>query len=165
MGFSSRGVAPHARRCSDFDGAVSGGCVGRQRSHFELHRTTLKIADLPVSRRCGRRKSDFSMSPFQEIRHRTRSIHHPEQEYQEIFAIRRREDQLRVVEDRLSPAQLGARNRGSRGSSGSSEMGGISALLIRYSPHASRETAPAAGRPPDRPPESRDAFLSLLPHW
>ena len=44
-------------------------------------------------------------------------------------------------------------------------MGGIYALLIRYSPHASRETAPAAGRPPDRPPESRDAFLSLLPHW
>ena len=31
--------------------------MGRQRSHFELHRTTLKIADLPVSRRCGRRKS------------------------------------------------------------------------------------------------------------
>ena len=82
--------------------------MGRQRSHFELHRTTLKIADLPVSRRCGRRKSDFSMSPFQEIRHRTRSVHHPEQEYQEIFAIRPREDQLRVVEDRLSPAQLGA---------------------------------------------------------
>ena len=65
----------------------------------------------------------------------------------------------------LTSAIGSTEHRGSRGSSGSSEMGGISALLIRYSPHASRETAPAAGRPPDRPPESRDAFLSLLPHW
>ena len=80
----------------------------RLRSDFELPGTTLKIADFPVSRRSWRGKSDFSMPPIQEIRHRTRPIHHPEQEYQEIFAIRSRENQLRVVEDWLSPAQLGA---------------------------------------------------------
>ena len=80
----------------------------RLRSDLELLGTTLKIADFPVSRRWWRGKSDFSTSPIQEIRHRTRPIHHPEQEYQEIFAIRSREHQLRVVEDWLSPAQLGA---------------------------------------------------------
>ena len=42
-------------------------------------------------------------------------------------------------------------------------MGGISALLIRYSPHASRETGPAAGRPSDRSPALRDAFLPHPP--
>ena len=42
-------------------------------------------------------------------------------------------------------------------------MGGVSALLIRYSPHASRETGPAAGRPSDRSPALRDAFLPHPP--
>ena len=42
-------------------------------------------------------------------------------------------------------------------------MGGISALLTCYSSHASRETGPAAGRPSDRSPALRDAFLPHPP--